>query len=193
MEPTGLCPASIRLLEAGKSQTDLIWIRPTSRFACHHAIDDRTIAISCDGALKRLQAALEPYPRLPHEPCKWPLARKAFLRLRDRLRARPDPSDSPDPLVPHLLLPAQGLLGSEGFVTGLVRADGSFGYCILSRLATPERLTALTFCCIVILGHYLATTKHLRLHLTPPPLTILPGGGTGLSLFSTYLDASNGN
>ena len=159
----------------------------------HHAIDGRTLAISCDGVLKRLKTALEPYPLLPHESCKWPLARSAFLRLRDRLRSLPDPSDAPDPLVPHLILPAQALLGSEGFVTGLVRADGYFGFSVLSRLATPERLTALTFRCIVILGHYLVNTKHLRLHLTPPPLTHLPGGGTGLNLFSTYVDASNGN
>ena len=159
----------------------------------HHRLDDYTISISCEGVIRRLEKTLKPFPILPNEHCDWPLTTRAFHRLRDRLRTRPTTTDSTDPLVPHLVHAAQALLGSEGFITGLVRADGFFAYSVLSRLAQPETLTHSTFRCIVLLGHYLVTTKHLALHITPPPLTIVDGGGTGLDLFSTYVDASNGN
>jgi hypothetical protein len=74
----------------------------------------------------------------------------------------------------------------------LVRADAYFAYNVLSRLAQPD-LTLSTFRCIVLLGHYPTRTKHLALHITPPVLTATADGITGLDLFSTYVDASNGN
>jgi hypothetical protein len=159
----------------------------------HHRIDDHTVSISCEGVIRRLEKTLVSYPMLPNEHCDWPLTNRAFLRLRDRLRTRSTTTDTKDPLVPHLVTAAQGLLGSEGFITGLVRADGYFAYSVLSRLSQPDLLTHSTFRCIVLLGHYLVNTKHLALHITPPPLTLAADGGSGLDLFSTYVDASNGN
>ena len=61
-------------------------------------------------------------------------------------------------------------ISNRTVVQGLVRADGYFGYSVLSRLTQPENFTMLTFRCIIILGHYLVTTKDLCLHLTPPSL-----------------------
>jgi hypothetical protein len=159
----------------------------------HHRLDDYTISISCEGVIRRLEKTLKPYPMLPNEHCDWPLTTRAFQRLRDRLRTRSTETDNLDPLAPHHAHAAQTILGSEGFITGLVRADGFFAYSVLSRLAQPETLTHATFRCIVLLGHYLVSTRHLALHVTPPPLTIVDGGATGLDLFSTYVDASNGN
>jgi hypothetical protein len=45
------------------------------------------------------------------------------------------------PLVPHQIALMQPLLGTIGFIVGLVRPDGYFAYCVLCRLVTADRLT----------------------------------------------------
>ena len=76
-------------------------------------------------------------------------------------------TDTSDPLFPHHAIAAQTILGFEGFITGLMRADGFFACSVLSRPAQPETLSHPTFRCTVLLGHYLVNTKTLALHITP--------------------------
>jgi hypothetical protein len=118
------------------------------------------------------------------------LYKSAFERLRESLRGT---STRTEELAPELIIPAQTLLGTIGFITWHVRADACFAYSVLARFASPERLTKFAFRCIVRLAHYIVATKDLSLHLTPPKLITHPNGDTCLDLFSTYVDSSHGN
>jgi hypothetical protein len=151
----------------------------------HTPVGPRTIAISCGGGIRRLEQLLVPFP-LENERCDWPMATLTFAALAD------GPSDR-FPLVPHQVALMQPLLGTIGFIVGLVRPDGYFAYCVLCRLVTADRLTTGVVRAIVRLGHYLVATRDLCLHLTAPELEPLPDGGTCLNLFDCYSDSSHGN
>ena len=151
----------------------------------HTRVDSFTTSISCEGVIRRLEILLESHPR-PTLACTYPLAAQALSRLTEGPTER-------YPLVPHLAEAVAPILGTIGFITGIVRADGYFGYCVLSRHATPERITGFVYDCILRLGHYLVNTRHLCLNLTTPALEQHADGSSSLDLFETYVDSSHGN
>jgi hypothetical protein len=152
----------------------------------HTPLGGRTGAISCGGVIRRLGVLLLDHPLLGGEASDWPLPARAMSRLLEGPTERA-------PLVPDQLPAMQAILGTVGFVTGMVRPDAFFAYTVLCRFVSEERLTLYAARCIVRLGHYLVATRDLALHLTAPALTRHPDGSTSLDLFETFVDSSNGN
>ena len=168
---------------------ETIVIRPLSEDFTglrHTPIGPRTVAISCGGVIRRLETILRDHPLAEGVRCNWPLATISLARLME------GPS-STNVLVPHLLHAMQIILGTIGFIVGLVRADGYFAYCVLVRHLTEARLTQCAADAIVRLGHYLVRTKDLSLHITTPDLEPSATGGTCLNLFDCFSDSSHGN
>jgi hypothetical protein len=151
----------------------------------HTPLTGRTVAISCGGVIRRLGVLLLDFPLLAAEACDWPLPARAMSRLLEGPSARA-------PLVPDQVPAMQAILGTVGFITGMVRPDAFFAYTVLCRFVSVERLTSYATRFIVRLGHYLVATRDLALHITAPVLTSLAGGGTALDLFETFVDSSNG-
>jgi hypothetical protein len=85
------------------------------------------------------------------------------------------------------------VLGTIGFIAGIVRPDAYFAYCVFSRHAGPLRITTYVYNCILRLGHYLVRTESYCLNLTTPRTRTHPEGPTTLDLFETYVDSSHGN
>jgi hypothetical protein len=83
--------------------------------------------------------------------------------------------------------------GTCGFVGGLARPDCYYGYSLLSKHSNADRLTTYAFRCIIRLGHYLAQTRGMHLHITTPQLARRADGTTSLDLFSCFVDSSHGN
>jgi hypothetical protein len=110
-----------------------------------------------------------------------PLPADAMSRLRD------GPSER-DPLRPDLVPAAQQIAGTIGFITNQVRPDAHFGYCVLARYLTANRLTQRAFDYLVRVGHYIVSTKELCLTLTAPDAV-----HGHLDLFDIYADSSHGN
>ena len=148
----------------------------------HLVVGPSTVRISCIGVIDRLRTLLLDFPLLGNEVCRYPLPGDALLRLR----LGPSPAN---PLVPHLVEPAQRICGTVGFVSNTVRPDATFGYCTLSRYLNPDHLTAYGFRLVVRLGHYIVSTCHLHLYLTAPPRT----SERGYDLLEAYVDSSHGN
>ncbi len=113
--------------------------------------------------------------------CDVPLPSDALSRLRE-------PPGVRNPLCPALVPDAQRIAGTIGFITNMVRPDAHFGYCVIARYLSEERLTRLAFEYLIRVGSYLVATKHLCLTLTVPEVT-----PAGLDLFSVYADSSHGN
>jgi hypothetical protein len=139
-----------------------------------------TTTISCEGVIRRLATLLDAFPA-PRLQSKWPLPDTALSRLA----VGPTPTD---PLTPHLVALVAPILGTIGFISGAARPDAFFAYCVLSRYASVARLTQYVFDLVLRLGHYIASTKDLVLHLTTPPQC-----AGSLDLFDTFVDSSNGN
>ena len=147
----------------------------------HHRVGTRGVEISCLGVIKSLAELLEPYPIGGSMPCDVPLPADALRRLQEGPSAL-------NPLCPDLVLIAQKIGGTIGFVTNMVRCDAHFGYCVISRYLNVGRLTKLAFRLLCRLGQYIVATKDLCLTLAAP---IGPPGE--LDLFSVYTDSSHGN
>ena len=152
----------------------------------HTRVDAFTTAISCGGVLKRLETLLLGQPATGTLSCAYPLPAIALGRINQGPTAR-------HPLVPHRSELVAPILGTIGFIAGIVRPDAYFAYCVLSRHAGPARITTYVDECILRLGRYLLLTKDYCLNLTTPQLHSHPDGTTTLDLFETYVDSSHGN
>ena len=117
-----------------------------------------TIAVSCEGVIKRLGVLLAPWPLPPHATCDSPMSATALRALRD------SPSDA-DPIDLTYLAPMRRILGCIGFIVVTVRCDAYFAYCVLSRYVNDRRMTALVGRLVLRLAHYVVATIHLHLHL----------------------------
>ena len=49
------------------------------------------------------------------------------------------------PLAPHFVAAAGPILGTCGFVGGLARPDSYYGYSLLSKFSSADRLTTYAF------------------------------------------------
>ena len=152
----------------------------------HHPTGHGSIAVSCDGVIKRLGALLAPWPMPPHTTCDSPMAATALGKLRESPSAA-DPLDLAD------LAPMRSILGCVGFIVVTVRCDAYFAFCVLSRYVNERRLTKMVGRLVLRLAHYLVATIHLHLHLAPPDRVRRGDGTFGLNLFSCFTDSSHVN
>ena len=152
----------------------------------HHPTEHGTIAVSCEGVIKRLEALIAPWPLPPHVTCDSPMSESALRSLRDCPSAA-DPVD-----LAHLV-PMRSILGCVGFIVVTVRCDAYFAFCVLSRYVNERRLTKLVGRFVLRLAHYLVATIHLHLHLAPPERVRRGDGTYGLDLFQCFTDSSHGN
>jgi hypothetical protein len=152
----------------------------------HHPTEHDTIAVSCEGVIKRLGALIAPWPLPPHVTCGSSMSATALRALRDSPLAT-DPVD-----LTHLI-PMRRILGCVGFIVVTVRCDAYFAYCVLSRYVNDRRMAALVQRLVLRLAHYIVATIHLHLHLAPPERIRRGDGSYGLDLFQCYTDSSHGN
>jgi len=152
----------------------------------HTRVGTLTTAISCGGVIKRLQSLLQGHPPLGAKACDYPLAAIALGRINEGPTAK-------YPHAPHLAEHVAPVLGTIGFIAGIVRPDAYFAYCVLCRHANPARITTYVYDCILRLGHYLVRTRAYCLNLTTPRPRQHADGPTTLELFETYVDSSHGN
>jgi hypothetical protein len=135
----------------------------------HHRVSPTTVEMSYLGVVRSLEGLLAEYPLARGVRFDTPLPADALTRLRE-------PHDAGNPLR---------IASTIGFITNMVRPDAHFGYCVIARYLSEEKLTQRAFTYLLRVGHYLVSTKTMCLTLTAPANT-----PTGLDLFSIHADSS---
>jgi len=88
-------------------------------------------------------------------------------------------------LRPDLVEPAQRITGLSSFICNHTRPDAYFACGAVAHYMTPDKMTLMAFGAVVRIAHYLVSTQHLTLIITPPRD---PSKG----LLLGYCDASHG-